>query len=202
MQTHFSSLAVIKVTVIAISFSFGTPSYSQEGVNVVQFLDAVARVCGGSSSENISVEGDNVSLRTTEITIDPGTGSLKVERDGILIAEIDGERSSAYYDCVSDLTEALGGVFSGSGSTLKPSDIIGYSEPTRDEMLAAHSDQVSVGLIFMSIDHFEKIGCRPSNSFGYDCSYTIRSGGFGTPRFVTNTFAKSGGDWVMVIDRQ
>lgn len=81
----------------------------QEDVNVITFLDAVARVCGGSTSELISTEGNNISLRTSNVTIDPGTGKILVKKDGVLIAELGGEQSTFYYDCVQTLTERLGG---------------------------------------------------------------------------------------------
>lgn len=166
------------------------------GPNVVDFLRAVGNVCGGQAREVISSEGENISLRNTEVTIDPGTGSIRIERDGVLIAEQDGELSEAYYECVEKLTEALGGDFA-SPIRLDPADEIGYPEPTRDQMLQAHREQVAVGALFTRIDHFEKAGCKPSSGVGYDCSYLIRAGGFGAPSFVTNTFAKAGNRWVM-----
>lgn len=113
MKRKFSTFFSFAV-VFLVSMFVGLlhhPAWSQEQVNVVTFLDAVARVCGGSTSEQVSSTGDNISLKTAEITVDPGTGSLQVKKDGILIAEIDGERSEAYYECVQGLTESLGGSF-------------------------------------------------------------------------------------------
>ncbi|GFE52573.1 hypothetical protein So717_43260 [Roseobacter cerasinus] len=187
---------VIALAVVASHYPYPAISQADGGPNVIDFLDAVGRLCGGQTSQDISSEGENISLRSAEVTVDPGTGNLRVEQNGVLIAEQGGEPSRAYYECVEKLTEALGGAFA-SRPTPSARDEIGYPEPTRDEMLQAHTEQVAVGALFVGIDHFEKAGCKPSQNVGYDCSYAIRSGGFGAPKFVTNTFAKAGGRWIM-----
>ncbi|MEO1193204.1 MAG: hypothetical protein AAFY02_15685 [Pseudomonadota bacterium] len=82
-----------------------------DGVNVLTFLDAVARTCGGSAGESVVVTGDNIALKQAHVTVDKGTGSLVVRKDGVLIAELSGEGSTPYYECVRNLTNALGGIF-------------------------------------------------------------------------------------------
>lgn len=100
------------------------PIHAQTNVNVVDFLEAVARTCGGSAIETISTRGHNTSLKTAEITVDPGTGSLTVRKDGVLIAEAGGETSKAYYDCVRDLARSLGGIFRDGDLSSKNKDIV------------------------------------------------------------------------------
>ncbi|EFO29331.1 conserved hypothetical protein [Roseibium sp. TrichSKD4] len=68
-------------------------------------------------------------------------------------------------------------------------------------MLKAHSAQVSpLALQLLPITHFVKQGCTAVQSKGYECSYQIRAGGTGTPKLVTNIFAKIGSDWIMRVN--
>lgn len=78
---------------------------------------------------------------------------------------------------------------------------IGYEEPSRDQLLDAHSAQIApFALQMFPISHFEKAGCKPSNRIGYDCTYTIRAGSGGSIKTVTNTFFLSGDKWIMMVE--
>lgn len=148
---------VFLTSVLAV---YATPSPSQSDINVITFLEAVARVCGGSTSQQISTVGDNISLRTAEVTIDPGTGKLSVESNGVLIAEVSGEQSDSYYNCVEGLTETLGGAFTKpsqnqSEQRFSTPSFVGklaghFYDPTNVEFIEFLGNHTS-GIIFLDV---------------------------------------------------
>lgn len=117
-----------------------SPTDAQTDVNVITFLEAVGRVCGGSTGTTITTSGDNISLKTAEVTVDPGTGSLTVRKDGELIAETSGEQSTSYRACVETITEQLGGAFvSSNDNGEKQSSFSGQMCSTRNEFEECYS---------------------------------------------------------------
>lgn len=76
--------------------------------------------------------------------------------------------------------------------------VLEYPEPSAEEMLSAHLAQVSpLALQLMPVTDFEKGGCSVIANVGYECSYRIRAGGFGSASSVVNTFSKIGTIWII-----
>ncbi|MEO1563532.1 MAG: hypothetical protein AAFR98_08865 [Pseudomonadota bacterium] len=131
------------IHLILISMLASKPAVGQEGVNVVSFLDAVARTCGGTSGVTYSSPGSDVAFKNSEISIDKGTGEIKIKREGELIASADGLANDSYYTCVENLTKALGG-FVSSNNEASSFDVFKGSIGT-SFLLPRPDDKTSVG---------------------------------------------------------
>lgn len=93
------------------------PAAGQDSINVITFLQAVRQTCGGTSGATFTSPNADIAFKNAEISIDRGTGELKVERNGVLIASADGIANEAYYKCVENLAKVLGESLSSSGGS-------------------------------------------------------------------------------------
>lgn len=131
----------------------------------------------GEAYEESDVVGDNFVLEQLGSIFKGATASERIELFKIYTECLKSERENA-------------------GSTGPD-----YNEPTEADMLKAHSGRVSpIALRMFPITRFSKQGCSSAGAEGYECSYGIVAGGSGSPKLVTNVFAKIGSEWIMRVE--